>query len=149
MPNDDITHPVPDTSGYITDGQLVLSRELQKKEIYPPLEILASISRLMKDAIGEETTREDHADLSSQLIASYSKALDVRDLVSIVGEDTLDRDQTRLLEFADAFENKFLNQGTEENRDFMDTFKLGWEILSILSKSQLNRIKTKFIEKYY
>jgi len=149
MPNDDITHPIPDTSGYITDGQLVLGRDLQKKEIYPPLEILASISRLMKDAIGEKTTREDHADLSSQLIASYSKALDVRDLVSIVGEDTLDRDQTRLLEFADAFENKFLNQGTEENRDFKETFNLGWDLLSILSKSQLGRIKTKFIEKYY
>jgi V/A-type H+-transporting ATPase subunit B len=149
MPNDDITHPIPDTSGYITDGQLVLSRDLQKKEIYPPLEVLSSISRLMKDSIGEDTTREDHADLSSQLIASYSRALDVRDLVSIVGEDSLDRNQKRLLDFADAFENKFLNQGLEENRAFKTTFRIGWEVASILSKDQLNRIKTKFIKKYY
>ncbi|TFF97782.1 MAG: V-type ATP synthase subunit B [Promethearchaeota archaeon] len=149
MPNDDITHPIPDTSGYITDGQLVLSRDLQKKEIYPPLEILASISRLMKDAIGEETTRKDHANLSSQLIASYSKALDVRDLVSIVGEDSLDRDQKALLRFADAFENKFLNQSYKENRSFEDTFNLGWKVLSTLSKNQLTRIKTEFIKKYY
>jgi V/A-type H+-transporting ATPase subunit B len=149
MPNDDITHPVPDTTGYITDGQLVLSRDLHKKEIYPPLEVLASISRLMKDAIGEETTRADHADLSSQLIASYSKALDVRDLVSIVGKDSLDRDQRRLLEFGDAFENKFLNQDFRENRSFEETFNLGWKVLSILSKSQLTRIKSKYIERYY
>lgn len=149
MPNDDITHPIPDTSGYITDGQLVLSRDLQKKEIYPPLEVLASISRLMKDAIGENTTREDHADLTSQLIASYSKALDVRDLVSIVGEDSLDTDQKRLLEFADAFENEYLNQEIYENRDFISTLNRGWEIISILSKSQLSRIKTKYIENYY
>ena len=149
MPNDDITHPVPDTTGYITDGQLVLSRDLHKKEIYPPLEVLASISRLMKDAIGKETTRGDHADLSSQLIASYSKALDVRDLVSIVGRDSLDRDQRRLLEFGDAFENQFLNQNFNENRSFEETFNLGWKVLSILSKSQLTRIKSKYIEKYY
>lgn len=149
MPNDDITHPIPDTSGYITDGQLVLSRDLEKKEIYPPLEVLASISRLMKDSIGQNTTREDHADLSSQLIASYSKALDIRDLASIVGEDSLDPNQKRLLEFSDVFEKKFLNQKGIENRDFTTTLNLGWEIASMLSKSQLTRIKTKFIEKYY
>lgn len=149
MPNDDISHPIPDTSGYITDGQLVLDRDLFKKEVYPPFEVLASISRLMKDAIGKETTRADHADVSSQLIASYSNALDIRDLVSIVGEDSLNRDQRSLLDFADAFENKFLNQGTQENRNFEDTFSLAWEVLSILDRSQLSRIHQEYIDKYY
>ncbi|TXT66567.1 MAG: V-type ATP synthase beta chain [Promethearchaeota archaeon] len=149
MPNDDISHPIPDTSGYITDGQLVLDRDLFKKEVYPPFEVLASISRLMKDAIGKETTRADHADVSSQLIASYSNALDVRDLVSIVGEDSLNRDQRALLEFADTFENKFLNQGLQENRAFENTFSLAWEVLSILDRSQLSRIHQEYIDKYY
>jgi V/A-type H+-transporting ATPase subunit B len=149
MPNDDISHPIPDTSGYITDGQLVLDRDLFKKEVYPPFEVLASISRLMKDAIGKETTRADHADVSSQLIASYSNALDVRDLVSIVGEDSLNRDQRALLEFADAFENKFLNQDLQENRTFEDTFSLAWEVLSILDRSQLSRIHQEYIDKYF
>jgi len=149
MPNDDISHPIPDTSGYITDGQLVLDRDLYKKEVYPPFEVLASISRLMKDAIGKDTTREDHADVSSQLIASYSNALDVRDLVSIVGEDSLNNDQRSLLKFADAFENKFINQGLEEERNFEDTFSIAWEILSKLDKNQLSRIHQEYIDKYY
>ncbi len=149
MPNDDISHPIPDTSGYITDGQLVLDRDLYKKEVYPPFEVLASISRLMKDAIGKDTTREDHADVSSQLIASYSNALDVRDLVSIVGEDSLNNDQRSLLKFADAFENKFINQGLEEERTFEDTFSIAWEILSKLDKNQLSRIHQEYIDKYY
>jgi len=149
MPNDDISHPIPDTSGYITDGQLVLDRDLYKKEVYPPFEVLASISRLMKDAIGKDTTRADHADVSSQLIASYSNALDVRDLVSIVGEDSLNRDQKSLLDFADAFENKFLNQDIQENRSFEDTFSLAWDVLSILERSQLSRIHQEYIDKYY
>lgn len=149
MPNDDISHPIPDTSGYITDGQLVLDRDLFKKDVYPPFEVLASISRLMKDAIGKETTRADHADVSSQLIASYSNALDVRDLVSIVGEDSLNRDQRALLEFAGEFENKFLNQGIHENRSFEDTFSIAWEVLSVLDKTQLSRIHQEYIEKYY
>jgi V/A-type H+-transporting ATPase subunit B len=149
MPNDDISHPIPDTSGYIIDGQLVLDRDLFKKEVYPPFEVLASISRLMKDAIGKETTRADHADVSSQLIASYSNALDVRDLVSIVGGDSLNRDQRALLEFADTFENKFLNQGLQENRAFENTFSLAWEVLSILDRSQLSRIHQEYIDKYY
>jgi len=149
MPNDDITHPIPDTTGYITDGQLVLDRDLFKKNIYPPLEILASISRLMKDAIGEKTTRADHANVSSQLISSYSNALDVRDLVSIVGEESLNREQKALLDFADAFENKFLNQGVGENRSFDKTFELAWDVISTLPKNKLNRIKQEYIEKYF
>lgn len=149
MPNDDITHPIPDTSGYITEGQLVLSRNLHKKNIYPPLDVLASISRLMKDAIGKQNTREDHADISSQLLASYSSALEVRDLISIVGEEGLSLNQKATLKFGDDFERKFLNQGLGENRNFSKTLTLAWEILSNLEKNQLFRIHKKFIDKYY
>ncbi len=149
MPNDDISHPIPDTSGYITEGQLVLSRNLHKKGIYPPFEVLASISRLMKDGIGENTTREDHADVSSQFLALYSNSLEIRDLMSIVGEDGLNEDQKTLLKFSHEFERKFLNQGVKENRDFKKTFDIAWEVLSTLPKKQLFRIHQKFINKYY
>jgi len=149
MPNDDISHPIPDTTGYITEGQLVLSRGLHKKGIYPPFEVLASISRLMKDAIGKEKTREDHADVSSQLLASYSSYLEVRDLISIVGEDGLNIDQRNLLEFGFDFEQIFLNQKSNESRDFNRTLNLAWETLSHLNKDQLIRIHPKFIDKYY
>lgn len=149
MPNDDITHPIPDTTGYITEGQLVLNRNLYKKGIYPPFEVLASISRLMKDAIGKKNTREDHADISSQLLASYSASLEVRDLMSVVGEEGLDVNQKALLEFGDAFENVFLNQEGNENRDFKKTLDIAWEILSYLPKNQLFRIHQEFIDKYY
>ena len=149
MPNDDISHPIPDTTGYITEGQLVLNRDLNKKGIYPPFEVLASISRLMKDAIGKDTTREDHSDISSQLLASYSDALEVRDILSVVGEDGLNLDQKELLKFGDKFERKFLNQGTTENRPFDETLNIAWKVLSNLSKNQLFRIHQNFIEKYY
>jgi V/A-type H+-transporting ATPase subunit B len=149
MPNDDISHPIPDTSGYITEGQLVLNRNLHKKGIYPPFEVLASISRLMKDAIGEENTREDHADVSSQLLASYSSSLEVRDLISIVGEDGLNFEQKALLKFGNDFENLFLDQQVDENRDFNKTLNLAWRVLCNLEKSQLFRIKQKYIDKYY
>ena len=149
MPNDDISHPIPDTTGYITEGQLVLNRNLYKKGIYPPFEVLASISRLMKDAIGKKNTREDHADISSQLLASYSASLEVRDLMSVVGEEGLDVNQKALLEFGDAFENVFLNQEYNENRDFKKTLDIAWEVLSYLPKNQLFRIHQEFIDKYY
>ncbi|MFX0186972.1 MAG: V-type ATP synthase subunit B [Candidatus Hodarchaeota archaeon] len=149
MPNDDISHPIPDTTGYITEGQLVLNRNLHKKGIYPPFDVLASISRLMKDSIGRETTREDHASISSQLLASYAKAIEMRDLISIIGEDGLNIEQLDLLKFGDDFEQKIMNQGASENRNFSDTFKIIWEVLSRLSKNQLFRINQKFIEKYY
>jgi V/A-type H+-transporting ATPase subunit B len=149
MPNDDISHPIPDTTGYITEGQLVLSRSIHKKGIYPPFDVLASISRLMKDAIGKNTTREDHADISSQLLASYSNSLEVRDLISIVGEDALNLEQQALLKFSTAFEENFINQQTDENRDFSETFEIGWDVLSNLAKSQLFRIHQEYIEKYY
>ncbi len=149
MPNDDISHPIPDTTGYITEGQLVLNRNLDKKGIYPPFEVLASISRLMKDSIGKDTTREDHADVNSQLLASYSAALEVRDLISIVGEDGLNLNQKALLRFGNFFEQKFLNQGYSEERDFSTTLNIAWQALSNLPKNQLFRIQEDFIDKYY
>jgi len=149
MPNDDISHPIPDTSAYITEGQLVLNRNLEKKGIYPPIEVLASISRLMKDAIGERTTREDHADISSQLLSSYSSALEIRDLISVVGEDSLNLEQKASLKFANDFENKFMNQRFNENRDFSETFSIAWEVLANISQNQLYRIHQEFINKYY
>jgi len=149
MPNDDISHPIPDTTGYITEGQLVLNRNLEKKGIYPPFEVLASISRLMKDSIGKDTTREDHADVNSQLLASYSAALEVRDLISIVGEDGLNLNQKALLRFGDFFEQKFLNQGYTEERDFSTTLNIAWRALSNLPKNQLFRIRENFVDKYY
>ena len=149
MPNDDISHPIPDTTGYITEGQLVLSRDLHKKGIYPPFEVLASISRLMKDAIGKGQTREDHADISSQLLASYSNYLEVKDLISIVGVDGLNFEQKSLLKFGSEFETKFLNQTPDENRNVEDTLNIAWEVLSNLSQNQLFRIHQKFIDKYY
>ncbi len=149
MPNDDISHPIPDTTGYITEGQLVLNRSLHKKGIYPPFEVLASISRLMKDAIGDEKTREDHADVSSQLLASYSSYLEVKDLISIVGEDGLNTDQRNLLQFGIDFEQKFINQKLNESRDFDHTLNIAWETLSHLNKNQLIRIHPNIINKYY
>jgi len=149
MPNDDITHPVPDTVGYITEGQIVLNRNLHKRGIYPPFEVLSSISRLMKDSIGKETTREEHADVSSQILVSYSRALEVRDLISIVGEDGLNLEQVALLKFGSDFENKFMNQGITENRNFTQTFNILWEILSKLPSKLLFRIHQKYIDKYY
>lgn len=149
MPSDDISHPISDTTGYITEGQLVLSRSLHKKGIYPPFEVLASISRLMKDAIGKEKTREDHADVSSQLLSAYSNYLEVKDLISIVGEDGLSFEQKNFLNFGIDFEQKFLNQKVNENRDFETTLNLAWEVLSNLTTGQLFRIHQRFLDKYY
>ncbi len=149
MPNLDISHPISDTTGYITEGQLVLSQDMHKKGIYPPFEVLASISRLMKDAIGKENTREDHADVSSQLLSSYSNYLEVKDLISIVGEDGLSFEQKNFLKFGVDFEQKFLNQKVNENRDFETTLNLAWEVLSNLTTDQLFRIHQRFLDKYY
>jgi len=149
MPSDSITHPIPDTTGYITEGQLVLNRDLNKKGIYPPFEVLASISRLMKDAIGKGKTREDHADVSSQLLSSYSNYLEVRDLISIVGEDGLNYEQKNLLKYGIDFEQKFMNQKQDENRDFETTLNIAWDVLANLNEDQLIRIHQKYIDKYY
>jgi V/A-type H+-transporting ATPase subunit B len=148
MPGDDITHPIPDLTGYITEGQLVLERELHHKGVYPPINVLPSLSRLMKDGIGEGHTREDHSDVSNQLYAAYAEGRDVRALVAVVGEEALtDRDR-RYLEFADRFEKEFINQGRYEDRSVETTLDLGWELLRTVPASELKRIDPKFIKKY-
>lgn len=149
MPNDDITHPIPDLTGYITEGQIVLGRDLYQKEIYPPIDVLPSLSRLMKDGIGEGFTREDHPSLANQLFAAYSKVQDVESLAQVIGEDELSDIDKKYLEFGKAFEDRFLRQKTDENRSIEDTLNIGWEVLSILPKSELDRVDKALIEKYY
>jgi V/A-type H+-transporting ATPase subunit B len=149
MPNDDITHPIPDLTGYITEGQLVLGRDLSRKGIYPPLSILPSLSRLMKDGIGEGFTREDHPALSSQLFASYAKVQEIRALASVVGEDELSQTDKKYLKFGEIFEKQFLTQPKDENRSIEQSLKLGWDILSNLPRAELDRISSDLLNKYY
>ena len=149
MPNDDITHPIPDLTGYITEGQLVLGRELSRQGIYPPLSILPSLSRLMKDGIGDGYTREDHPALSSQLFASYARVMDIRALSSVVGEDELSEIDRKYLVFGDMFEKQFLAQSHEESRNIDRTLQLGWEIISTLPRAELDRISNDMLDKYY
>ncbi len=149
MPNDDISHPVPDLSGYITEGQIVLERELDHRNIYPPIAGLPSLSRLMKDGIGEGMTREDHPHVASQLFAAYSHVKDVRALAAVIGEEELAPLDKIYLEFGERFENEFLTQGEYENRDIIKTLDLGWKILSSLPKEELYRISEEEINKYY
>ena len=149
MPNDDITHPVPDLTGYITEGQIVLGRDLNTAGVYPPVSVLPSLSRLMKDGIGEGFTREDHPALSNQLFAAYSKVNDAKSLASVIGEDELSPIDKKYLEFGKAFESKFLTQGTHENRSMAETLDLGWELLSMLPKSELDRVSDDILDKYY
>ena len=148
MPDDDITHPIPDLTGYITEGQIVLERGLHKKAIYPPIAVLPCLSRLMDRGIGKDRTREDHADVSNQLYAAYAEGCDLRDLVAIVGEDALsDRDRS-FLQFADEFENKFVSQDKNEDRTIGQTLTIAWDLLSLLPVSELKKIDEKYIEKY-
>lgn len=149
MPNDDITHPIPDLTGYITEGQIVLDRELDSKGIYPPIGILPSLSRLMKDGIGEGFTREDHSILANQLFSSYAKVQDAKSLASVIGEDELSASDKRLLQFGRDFEAKFISQSPYENRSIQKTLDLGWELLSELPREDLDRVDDKTIEKYY
>lgn len=149
MPNDDITHPIPDLTGFITEGQIVLSRELNQKNIYPPISILPSLSRLMKDGIGEEYTREDHADLSNQIFSAYSKVQDIRALSQIIGEDDLSDVDKLYLQFGREFEEHFISQKPTENRSIEETLDLGWKILSILPANELDRMPPEMIKKYY
>ena len=149
MPNDDITHPIPDLTGYITEGQIVLSRELEQKGIYPPISVLPSLSRLMKDGIGEGYTRKDHADVSNQLFASYSKVQDARSLASVIGEDELSDTDQLYLKFGNAFEQQFVSQGSRENRTMDETLDLGWRLLSILPRSELDRLSDEEIALHY
>lgn len=140
MPNDDITHPIPDLTGFITEGQIVLARELDTRNIYPPIDILTSLSRLMKDGIGKGYTREDHPRVASQLFASYSRVKEVRSLAGVVGEDELPKDDKASLEFGRLFEEKFLRQGKEEDREIGYSLDMSWEILSALPRSELTRV---------
>ncbi|PKM74195.1 MAG: V-type ATP synthase subunit B [Firmicutes bacterium HGW-Firmicutes-16] len=149
MPNDDISHPIPDLTGYITEGQIVLSRDLEQKGIYPPVAILPSLSRLMKDGTGEGYTREDHADLSNQLFASYSAVADARSLASVIGEDELSDIDKLYVEFGKRFENNFVAQGMRENRTLDQTLDLGWQLLYMLPRSELGRVSDKLLDKYY
>ncbi|AEH61317.1 ATP synthase, B subunit [Methanosalsum zhilinae DSM 4017] len=150
MPGDDITHPIPDLSGYITEGQIVVSRELHRKGIYPPINVLPSLSRLMNSGIGEGKTRDDHKAVSDQLYAAYAEGRDLRGLVAIVGKEALSERDRKILEFADIFEDKFVRQGRNEDRDIEDdSLRIAWEILSELPEAQLSRIDNKYIEKYH
>lgn len=149
MPNDDITHPIPDLTGYITEGQIVLDRGLHGQSIYPPINVLPSLSRLMKDGIGEGYTREDHQSVANQLFSSYAKVGDARALASVIGEDELSASDKKYLEFGKAFEKEFVSQTETENRDVITTLDIGWKLLHMLPKEELDRIDTKLIEKYY
>ena len=149
MPDDDITHPIPDLTGYITEGQIVLERSLDKKNIYPPVAVLPSLSRLMDRGIGDERTRADHAGVSNQLYAAYAEGVDLRDLVAIVGEDALSERDRKYLDFAKEFEEKFVKQDKNEDRSIERTLTIGWELLSNLPKAELKKIDEKYIEKYY
>lgn len=149
MPNDDITHPVPDLTGYITEGQIVLGRDLFQKNIYPPINILPSLSRLMKDGIGEGFTREDHAEVSNQIFSAYSHVQDVTALAQVIGEDELSETDKKYMEFGRQFEDKFVKQGFEENRDMVETLDLAWELLAILPKEELDRLSPEMLQKYY
>jgi V/A-type H+-transporting ATPase subunit B len=149
MPSDDITHPVPDMSGYITEGQIVLGRDLDHQGIYPPITVLPSLSRLMKDGIGEGRTRGDHPRWGSQLYAAYAHVQDVRSLASVIGEEELTPIDQRYLKFGRAFEQQFVNQGPVENRNIEATLAVGWRLLSMLPKEELTRVTPKEIEQYY
>jgi V/A-type H+-transporting ATPase subunit B len=149
MPSDDITHPIPDLTGYITEGQIVLSRELHNQGIYPPVHISPSLSRLMKDGIGKEFTREDHPHLANQLYALYARALETRNLASIIGADELSTRDRRYLEFAEAFEKRFVMQAEDEDRSINETLNLAWELLSVFPKESLTRVNETELAKYH
>ncbi|MCX8184727.1 MAG: V-type ATP synthase subunit B [Sulfolobales archaeon] len=149
MPDDDITHPIPDLTGYITEGQIVLSRDIWRKGIYPPVDVFLSLSRLMKEGIGKDKTREDHREVFSQLISAYAEAQYLRELSAIVGLESLTPRDKKYLEFADLFERKFMNQGEYERRSFEQTLDIGWEILSILPEDELKQISPQTLKKFH
>ena len=149
MPNDDITHPIPDLTGYITEGQIVLDRNLHGQAISPPISVLPSLSRLMKDGIGKGYTREDHQDLANQLFSAYAKVGEARNLASVIGEDELSPIDKKYLEFGKAFEERYIGQGPNENRTIEETLDLGWKLLRILPKEELDRVDTKILDVYY
>ncbi|HLD18983.1 MAG TPA: V-type ATP synthase subunit B, partial [Candidatus Nanoarchaeia archaeon] len=149
MVGDDITHPIPDLTGYITEGQIVLSRELHRRGIYPPVDVLPSLSRLMNLGIGKERTREDHKQVSDQLYANYAEGRDLRGLVAIVGEEALSERDRRLLKFADDFENRFVRQKRDEDRSIVRTLDISWELLGKIPEQELSRLSPETKKKYY
>jgi V/A-type H+-transporting ATPase subunit B len=149
MPSDDISHPIPDLTGYITEGQIVLGRDLSQKGIYPPVSVLPSLSRLMKDGTGDGFTRADHPDLSNQLFASYSAVMDARSLASVIGEDELSATDRMYLKFGDAFEKQFIGQSQREDRSLEQTLDLGWRLLSMLPRSELSRVSEDVLDQHY
>lgn len=149
MPNDDITHPIPDLTGYITEGQIVLDRNLNQMGVYPPIGVLPSLSRLMKDGIGEGYTRKDHSALSNQLFAAYAKVQDARSLASVIGEDELSDTDKQYMAFGALFEEHFLNQGFQEDRSIQATLDLGWDLLSVLPREELDRVDDEVLEEFY
>lgn len=148
MPEDDKTHPIVDLTGYITEGQILLARELHRKGIYPPIDVLPSLSRLKDKGIGHGKTREDHADTMNQLYAAYARGKDAKELAAILGEAALSEDDRKFSKFADEFEKRYVNQGPEENRTIEQTLDLGWELLTLLPVRELKRIREEYIEKY-
>ncbi len=149
MPNDDITHPIPDLTGYITEGQIVLDRNLHGQGIYPPISVLPSLSRLMKDGIGEGYTRADHQDLANQLFSCYAKVGDARALASVIGEDELSALDKQYLVFGREFEKRFISQSPEENRTITQTLDIGWDLLGLLPREELDRVDTKLLDQWY
>lgn len=149
MPNDDITHPIPDLTGYITEGQIVLDRNLHGQSVYPPISILPSLSRLMKDGIGAGYTRDDHQSLANQLFSAYAKVGEARNLASVIGEDELSPLDKKYLKFGEEFEKRYIGQGPTENRTIEQTLDLGWELLHLLPREELDRIDTKLLDIYY
>ena len=149
MPNDDITHPIPDLTGYITEGQIVLSRDLHRKGVYPPVDALLSLSRLMKDGVGPGKTREDHYQVFMQLIAAYTEGQYLRELSAIIGVESLSERDKKYLEYAELFERKFINQGEFERRTIEETLDIGWELLSMLPEEDLKLISVENIKKYH
>lgn len=149
MPEDDKTHPIPDLTGYITEGQIVLDRQLHGQSIYPPISVLPSLSRLMKDGIGEGYTRADHQDVANQLFSCYAKVGDARSLASVIGEDELSPIDKQYLVFGNEFEHEFIGQGMDENRSMEDTLNKAWELLGLLPREELDRVNTKVLDQYY
>ena len=149
MPEDDKTHPIPDLTGYITEGQIILSRELYRKNVTPPIDVLPSLSRLKDKGIGEGKTRADHADVMNQLFAAYARGKDAKELMVILGEAALTDMDKLYAKFADEFEKEYVSQGYYADREIEETMEIGWKLLRILPRSELKRIKDKFLDLYY